>query len=172
MLAKGVLGSHWLLLFETACRNAHPVKMIWSFVGHLNLFATTATFSRRKKLGCIEDQCPRLYQVFLSVLTVTFLRTKHILHMVLQCLFFTMECLKSSLWTIYASQSFFQPALGKGWLFSFIVSTHRFWLVLQSALRGVIRQFYTHCFCLFGSLHPSTEIITLISRVMEFALFS
>ena len=46
---------------------------------------------------------------------------------------------------------FFQPQLGKGWLFSFIVSIHLFWLVLQSPLRGVIRQLYTHYLCLFGS---------------------
>ena len=46
-----------------------------------------------------------------------------------------MACLKSSLWTICASQSFFQPALGNCWLFSFIVSVHRFWLV--SSLRFV-----------------------------------
>ena len=63
------------------------------------------------------------------------LPTKHILHIALQCLSFTMACLKSMLWTIYASYKVFvQSELGKCWLFSFIVSIHWFWLFIQSAL--------------------------------------
>ena len=60
----------------------------------------------------VSSNCD-IFNNHLSVLTVIFLTTKH-LHIVLQCLFFTMACLKSSLWTIYTSQSFFSASVGKG----------------------------------------------------------
>ena len=50
--------------------------------------------------------------------------------------------------------------------------------MLQSALRGVIRQLYTHCFCLFGSFHPfcwnhhfdiqSDKICTLLTKRIRY----
>ena len=55
-------------------------------------------------------------------------------------------------------KSFSQPELGKGWFFPscfpLLVSIYWSCLVLQSALRGVIRQFYTHWFCLVGRFYP------------------
>ena len=84
------------------------------------------------------------------------LPTKHILHIFLQCLSFTVACLKSSLWTIYSSHEVFfcLPDLAKDRLFSFLISIHRFWLVFRFALCGVLQQLYIDCFCVFGSFHP------------------
>ena len=125
-------------------------------------------------LGCVEDQCPRLYQVFLSILTVIFFNNQtHAAYTPAMSVFhygmFEVKLMNN----IYIAV-FFHPALGKDWLFSFIFSIHRFWLVIQSALRGVIRLFYTHCFCLFGIFHPfywnhhfgiqSDEICTLLTK--------
>ena len=63
-----------------------------------------------------------------------------------------MECLLVKLVNnICITWSIFPARVGKGWLFYSIVFIQRFWLVLQYALCGVIRQLYTHCFCLFGS---------------------
>ena len=125
-------------------------------------------------LGCVEDQWPRLYQVFLSILTVIFFNNQtHAAYSPAMSVFhygmFEVKLMNN----IYIA-IFFHPALGKGWLFSFIFSIHRFWLVIQSALRGVIRLLYTHCFCLFGIFHPfywnhhfgiqSDEICTLLTK--------
>ena len=128
-------------------------------------------------LGCTEDQCPRLYQVFcISFNCDVFNNQTHPAYSPAMSVFHygMFEAYKQ-----YMHRSlFFQPALGKGWLFSFIVSIHRFWLVLQSLLRGVIRQLYTHCFCLFGSFHPfywnhhfgirSDEICTLLTKKIAY----
>ena len=140
------------------------------FWSHLNLWPPPRP-SHAEDFRFMEYQYPRLYQVFLPALNCDKipLPNKHILHIVLQCLSFTVVCLKSSLWTW---SLFFQPELGKDWLFSFIISIHWFWLVPRSALCGVLRQLYTHCFFLFDSFHPfcwshhfgiqSDEICTLL----------
>ena len=69
------------------------------------------------------------------------LPTKHILHIVLQCLSFTVRCLKVKVVNnIGIMLSIFPARIGKGWLFSFVVSIHRFWLVIQSALLPLCRK--------------------------------
>ena len=73
------------------------------------------------------------------------------------------------------SAVFFQPALGKGWLFSFIhiyidydwFSSLRFVEWYDSSIPTASASLAT-----FIAFIPSTEIFTLVSRVMKFALSS
>ena len=101
------------------------------------------------------------------------LPTKHILHIVLQYLSFTVAYLKSSFWKIYALHKvFFQPELEKGWLFSFLfpyIDSNWF-----SALLFV--EWYDSSASIasasLAALNPSAGVITLVSRMMTFALSS
>ena len=101
------------------------------------------------------------------------LLTKHILHVVLQCLSFTVAWVQSSLWSIYASYEVFFPArVGKGLVVFLIVSIH--WLWLLSSLLSV--EWYDSSIPIvsasLAAFIPSAEIITLVSRVVKFALSS
>ena len=131
-----------------------PVEMIWSFGGHLNLFAITVTFSRRKCwMMYWRSESQTIPSIFVSADSDIFNNQTHPAYSPAMSVFhygmFEVKLMNNICIAVFC-----QPATGKGWLFSFIVSIHRFWLVLQSALRGVIRQLYNHCFCLFGSFHP------------------
>ena len=158
-------------IFETACRTAFQWR--WSEV--LEVILTCFPPPRLSRAENVKLYGRLLSQTIPSIFvsSVISLTTKYILHIVLQCMFFTMACLKSTLWTICASQSFFPASVGKGLAVFIYTYIHRLRLVLQSALRGVIRQLYTNCFCLFGSFHPfywnhhfgiqSDEICTLLT---------
>ena len=101
------------------------------------------------------------------------LLTKHILHVVLQCLSSAVGWVQSSLWSIYASYEVFFPArVGKGLVFSFLFPyIDPVWF---SSLLSV--EWYDSSIpidsALLADFIPSAEIITLVSRVAKFALSS
>ena len=100
--------------------------MTWSWGSHLNLLSPPR-LSHAEDFRCMEDKYPTLYHVFLTVINY-FNNQTHPVHN--PSVSFTVACLESSLWTIYASHGFFfQPELGKDWLFSYIISLQQFWLV-------------------------------------------
>ena len=133
------------------------VEMTWSFGCHLNLFppplpSHTDDFrlygrsvSQTVSSLPISSNCDK-----------TRLPTKNIIYRVLQSPSFTVACLKSSLWPIYASyEVFFYPAkLGKG-LVVFLYSSHTsilFGSPFCSSWSDTTA--HTRCFGLFGSFHP------------------
>ena len=106
-----------------------PVVMTWSFEGHL-------TCLRPPQPSGLGD-----FRLYGRSVSQTAMSTFH-------CGADEVKLVK-----IYTSfEVFFRATVGKGLAVFLIVSMHLFWLILQSAVPGVIRQLYTHCFCLFWQL--------------------
>ena len=86
--------------------------MTWRFGGPLDVFASTVTFSHghfRLYTRSVSQTISRL-SASSNCGKIIILSTKHILHIVPQCLSFTLACLKSSLWTVCASYEVFTSA--------------------------------------------------------------
>ena len=100
-------------LFETACRNAFQ----WRWPG---VILTCLPPPRPSGMGDFRLYGRPVSQTISSLSVRSncvkiILLTKHILHVVLQCLSFTVAWAQSSLWSIYASYEVFFPArVGKG----------------------------------------------------------
>ena len=127
-------------LFETAFRNAFQWR--WSEVLEVILTCFPPPRPSRAENVRLDGRLvsQTIPSVFVSSYCDIFNNQRHPAYSPAMSVFhygmFEVKCTNNICIAVF----FFQPALGKSCLFSFIVSIHRFWSVLQSALREVIRQ--------------------------------
>ena len=164
-------------LFETACRNAFQWR--WSDV--LEVILTCLPLLQLSRTENVRLYWRSVFQtipsIFVSANCDIFNNQTHPAYIpaisVLHYGMFEVKLMNNMCIAV-----FFPASVGKG-LAVFLYCFHTSILIgFQSTLRGVIRQLYTHCFCLFGSFHTfywnhhfdiqSDEICTLLTKRISY----